>query len=77
MKEWVDERETFLSEFLRLESRDTNRPLCAECLTEVGIYRCLDCDGQELLCCSCILTGHRRNGLHRIEVCLLAFYEGI
>ncbi|KAF9549685.1 hypothetical protein CPC08DRAFT_648139, partial [Agrocybe pediades] len=68
LKEWVEEQEVFLSEFLRLEGNDERVKLCSECQTErVGTFRCTDCDNLDLVCRECILKLHRRNGLHRVE----------
>ncbi|KAF9553123.1 hypothetical protein CPC08DRAFT_646024 [Agrocybe pediades] len=68
LKEWKEEREVFLSEFLRFEGKDANSSeSCAECGACVGNFRCLDCDNLDLVCRECILKLHRRNGLHHIE----------
>ncbi|KAF9543190.1 hypothetical protein CPC08DRAFT_649965 [Agrocybe pediades] len=67
LKDWVEEREVFLSEFLRLEGDGPSDSGCANCVDHVPAFRCLDCDTLDLLCRECILRLHCRNGLHRIE----------
>ncbi|KAF8958754.1 hypothetical protein BDZ97DRAFT_1668023 [Flammula alnicola] len=69
MRQWLLDREVFLAEFLRLESRGTLTPTCRDCGdTGAQVYRCIDCDGRELYCSGCLLRRHFQNGLHRIEV---------
>lgn len=53
-----------------MEGKPSGRSTCTECgrETEEDIYRCLDCDGLELLCKDCTMVTHLRAGLHRIEV---------
>lgn len=59
----------FLDELLRLEGRGGYREneRC-RCKLSLPSLRCIDCDGGELSCQSCIVSGHRANPLHRIEV---------
>jgi len=75
LTEWVAYREQFLSKFLRIEGSTSARSRCAHCkeIEEDAGYRCLDCDGLELLCKRCIIATHRRSGLHIIEVRMLLF----
>ncbi|KAF9471713.1 hypothetical protein BDN70DRAFT_909315 [Pholiota conissans] len=74
MKEWLDNRESFLSEFLRMEGLPDGKLYCARCKTSTSdseaesIFRCTDCDSLDILCRECILYVHERNGLHNIEM---------
>ncbi|KAF8149064.1 hypothetical protein B0H34DRAFT_734685 [Crassisporium funariophilum] len=69
LRNWLEEREQFLSESLRLEGKGDNGSECSHCqqLEPSAVYRCLDCDGVDMVCEECLLTIHRRNGLHRIQ----------
>lgn len=72
----MPDRDQFLAEFLRLEgpgdqddfvcARHTNSSQPAD---TPATFRCLDCDGVELLCHACAVTLHAQSPLHRIEVC--------
>jgi len=68
-KRWLPERDTFLGEFLRGEGRGDHMPNgCHQCGSTLnGTYRCVDCAGAELMCCSCMVLVHQSNPLHRIE----------
>jgi hypothetical protein len=69
------EVETFLHEFLRLESRaDQPGPACPSCEDGVATVRCVDCFGGALFCRNCIVSVHARNPLHRVQVCA-DYYE--
>ena len=76
MKEWLDNRESFLSKILRMEGLADGELYCARCKTSTSnseaesIFRCTDCDSLDILCRECILYVHERNGLHNIEVYL-------
>lgn len=68
----MEDREQFLSEFLRQEGRDSTMVGCANCTQGPASYRCQDCESLELLCRECLVDSHKRNGLHRIEVCCIS-----
>lgn len=83
LRQWlIYDRTLFLQELLRLEaleshvnSRDLKCPGCSHDSTEnnVAKYRCHDCYGGTLYCCSCTIAQHACNPLHRIEVHFLLF----
>lgn len=76
LKKWLPAREEFLSEFLRWEGRGdymTAGCFCCESPKPDARYRCLDCDSGQTLCQRCIVSTHRTNPLHRIEVCIRCF----
>lgn len=73
--DWLEDREQFLSEVLRLEGRGGASEFCLRCQNgSLAEYRCLDCDGNDLICKACILALHERCSLHRPEVRLGACY---
>ncbi|KAF9472585.1 hypothetical protein BDN70DRAFT_909114 [Pholiota conissans] len=69
--EWLEDRESFLSEFLRMEGLPDGDICCTNCdrqiLQSSQAFRCRDCDSLDILCQTCIVDIHRRNGLHNIE----------
>ncbi|TFK57807.1 hypothetical protein BDN72DRAFT_907475 [Pluteus cervinus] len=68
LRAWLDVREDFLYEDLRREGRmGYESHLCPLCAGPSAIYRCRECEGGELLCQSCMVSSHKRNGLHMIE----------
>ncbi|PPQ76066.1 hypothetical protein CVT26_004585 [Gymnopilus dilepis] len=68
LMDWLEDREQFLSEAVRSEGRGDSSLLCARCASgRIAEYRCVDCDGMDLVCESCILALHERCGLHHIE----------
>jgi hypothetical protein len=74
MGQWLrNRRERFLDELLRLEGRGDHRyqTKCSTC-PEVAsmVYRCEDCFTDALFCQQCVVTAHRDNPLHRVEVYL-------
>ncbi|KAG2123716.1 hypothetical protein BD769DRAFT_1628906 [Suillus cothurnatus] len=76
---WLDEREKYLLELIRLEGRGdyASRETCqghSECTSEPA-YRCRDCFGTELYCQACIINRHRENPLHKIEFWNGCFFE--
>lgn len=74
MGQWLrNRRERFLDELLRLEGRGDHRwqTKCSTCPEVVGmVYRCRDCFTDALFCQPCVVTAHKDNPLHRVEVCL-------
>ncbi|KIJ10070.1 hypothetical protein PAXINDRAFT_16915 [Paxillus involutus ATCC 200175] len=78
-KMWLPERDIFLLELLRLESRGEARDISVcrgqpGCLNKPG-YRCVDCEGTHMLCQSCVLDQHQVTPLHRIESWSGAFFK--
>ncbi|KAJ7722771.1 hypothetical protein B0H14DRAFT_3098400 [Mycena olivaceomarginata] len=72
MAQWRDRRAVFLDELLRTEGRGYHRQQtrCATCATDVAkaIFRCRDCFTDALFCKACLVSIHRDNPLHRVEV---------
>ncbi|OJA10033.1 hypothetical protein AZE42_13663, partial [Rhizopogon vesiculosus] len=67
LRVWQSDADMFLEEFLRLDGRgDYTQDGCV-CGKEDAIYRCRDCHGCELLCCSCMIHIHERQPFHRME----------
>ncbi|KAG0695048.1 hypothetical protein DFH29DRAFT_985048 [Suillus ampliporus] len=71
MAHWVNEREKYLMELIRLEGCG-DYATCEAChghheCTFEPEYRCKDCFGTELYCKDCMVERHRDNPLHRIE----------
>ncbi|TFK59627.1 hypothetical protein BDN72DRAFT_780475, partial [Pluteus cervinus] len=68
LKAWLDVREDFLLEDIRREGpMGYDCFLCCLCQGPSAIYRCKECEGNELVCKGCIVSSHKRNGLHMIE----------
>ncbi|KAF9555270.1 hypothetical protein CPC08DRAFT_766080 [Agrocybe pediades] len=69
LKDWLEDRDYFLSEMLRLEGMDSSMEFCVDCHAsgDISLFRCTDCDGMELFCRACVLNNHRRSALHRLE----------
>ncbi|KAF8144857.1 hypothetical protein K438DRAFT_1992419 [Mycena galopus ATCC 62051] len=73
MAQWVaHRRERFLDELLRLEGRHDHRlqTKCANCPRKAAeaVYRCKDCFTDALFCKACLVSIHRDNPLHRVEI---------
>lgn len=67
----VGYRELYLHELLRMEGRGdyTNSMTCPNCDNPTSEwFKCCDCFGGVLECQGCILSSHRRNPLHHVEV---------
>ncbi|KZP16150.1 hypothetical protein FIBSPDRAFT_895199 [Athelia psychrophila] len=66
--EWVEHRQEYVDEFLRLDGLGDidNEPMCAACATNSGLYKCKDCFGEHLYCVACALNLHRLLPLHQI-----------
>ncbi|TFK60104.1 hypothetical protein BDN72DRAFT_779836, partial [Pluteus cervinus] len=65
---WINVRDEYLAEEFRrdgLMGFDTNS--CSQCHSISAVYRCKECEGYELLCKPCMVSSHKRNGLHMIE----------
>ncbi|KAJ7878541.1 hypothetical protein B0H14DRAFT_3083030 [Mycena olivaceomarginata] len=82
MGQWLrNRRERFLDELLRLEGRGDHRwqTKCSTCPEVVGmVYRCRDCFTDALFCQPCVVTAHKDNPLHRVEMWRDGhFFEGV
>ncbi|KAJ2989457.1 hypothetical protein NUW54_g8777 [Trametes sanguinea] len=65
---WIPEIGAYLAELLRLEGRgDFTDGKCTQCGNCSATYRCEDCSGGALLCALCIVEGHCKQPLHRIQ----------
>lgn len=65
---WLQDREVYLQEMLRLEGRGEFSTSCLSCGTSNPTYMCKDCFGQELYCGACIRSIHIHNPLHSLKV---------
>lgn len=70
MRRWLEDRDEFLHELIRLDGRaDHDRQVpCRCCESEVPTLRCNDCHGGELFCSECVVYVHATNPFHHIEV---------
>jgi hypothetical protein len=81
MAQWKNgRRDRFLDELIRLESRGEfrNQTTCSNCPRTAGrdlVYRCQDCFSDALFCKGCLVSLHRDNPLHRVEVCVSFIYS--
>ncbi|TFK60590.1 hypothetical protein BDN72DRAFT_779220, partial [Pluteus cervinus] len=76
LQSWLDVSDEFLSEELRREGRrGFNVDCCPRCSNPGAIYRCEECEGGQMLCCTCLLAAHRFNGLHNVEAWNGFFFE--
>ncbi|KAF9231029.1 hypothetical protein BU15DRAFT_90993 [Melanogaster broomeanus] len=78
---WLPERDTFLQEFLRLESRG-DAALYSCCRGDLGCpespqFRCIDCEGTQLFCQHCLVRRHLPTPLHRVEGWTGVFFERV
>ncbi|KAG1858459.1 hypothetical protein DFJ58DRAFT_715870 [Suillus subalutaceus] len=79
MAHWVNDREKFLLELIRLEGcgHYATQEACRrhhECTFEPE-YRCKDCFGTELYCKDCTVERHHDNPLHRIKRWNSSYFE--
>ncbi|KAH7907679.1 hypothetical protein BJ138DRAFT_1116497 [Hygrophoropsis aurantiaca] len=75
---WINFRDVYLQELLRLEGRGdhaADNSMCDMCQLEVGFFRCQDCFGVDLFCKECTLTKHAQSPLHRIQKWNGEFFE--
>lgn len=70
MHEWVERRQEYVDEFLRLDGLGDidGEAVCATCAILPGLYKCKDCFGGSLHCGACTVHIHRVLPLHRILV---------
>lgn len=77
---WMDERDSFIQEFLRLEAPDcvlwnSMLPQCPDCEREAGSYRCPQCFDMRLFCQTCTVNRHVDQPFHTVEVWNSQFFE--
>ncbi|KAG6849154.1 hypothetical protein H0H93_010910 [Arthromyces matolae] len=75
MKEFLDDRDLFLSELLRSEGRGESPAMCRCNNTSPANHRCIDCVSGVPTCSQCLLTSHYHSPFHRIEKWNGLFYE--
>lgn len=66
---WMQERDLFLEELLRLEGPEIDQEYCATnaCLS-IGLYRCPQCTDSRLFCNICTVQRHEASPFHIVEV---------
>ncbi|KAF8133031.1 hypothetical protein EV363DRAFT_1397923 [Boletus edulis] len=66
---WLESRDMFSTELLRLEGRGDYacQDYCPTCRLGGAVYRCSDCVTCELFCSSCTIKNHQLNPLHCIK----------
>lgn len=72
MEEWVQYRDEYLAELLRLDGLESGSPVdgcftCGKASVDIPV-RCLDCSGGRHFCAECVVKDHRCFPTHRIEV---------
>ncbi|KAI6106029.1 hypothetical protein EV401DRAFT_1797429, partial [Pisolithus croceorrhizus] len=65
IREWLPKKEDFLQILLDLEAPPLPH-ICKTCRKD-GVYRCLDCMHQPLLCTDCCHSMHAAHPFHRIQ----------
>lgn len=72
MRVWRGRADLYLAELLRLEAPLTEDMICPSWdgsgCQGVAEYRCLACLDQTMFCQACLVAGHRRLPLHRVQV---------
>jgi hypothetical protein len=78
MHEWKQCIQLFLDEMIRLDGRGdyADQDVCGHCQIQPPLYRCRDCDFDELCCQECIVAIHLRTPLHRVEVSTDTYGQG-
>ncbi|KDQ25165.1 hypothetical protein PLEOSDRAFT_1046043 [Pleurotus ostreatus PC15] len=73
---WMDERDEFVQEFLRLEAPEFEWAECAspDC-PNPPLYRCPQCSDVRLFCHSCIVRMHLPSPFHTVEIWNSRFFE--
>ncbi|KDQ23596.1 hypothetical protein PLEOSDRAFT_1048381, partial [Pleurotus ostreatus PC15] len=73
---WMQERDLFLEELLRLEAPEIDQEYCATnaCLS-IGLYRCPQCTDVRLFCHICIVERHEASPFHVVEKWNSRFFE--
>lgn len=66
-----------MDEWTRLEasSQLTCLPQCAGCANPQAKFRCIDCFAESLFCQECLLSSHRREPFHRLQVCRVCLHS--
>ena len=69
LKEWINQKDTFVGELLRLDGLRGTEASCGVCnAADASLYRCSECVGSRLLCATCCVAEHIRLPFHVIEV---------
>lgn len=70
LEEWLQYQDEFMDEWIRLESSSqlTCLPQCLGCATPQATFRCTDCFIQSLFCRECLVSFHRRELFHNLQV---------
>ena len=70
LEEWLQYRDEFMDEWIRLESSSqlTCLPQCLGCTTPQATFRCVDCFVESLYCKECLLSSHRCEPFHSLQV---------
>src|ERR1700723_1202446 len=74
MRQWLPERDDFLSELLELEARPDDLK-CSSCKKVDGHLRCKDCLYGGILCQQCCLSLHKYLPFHGVEKWNGSFFE--
>lgn len=66
---WMQERDLFIAEFLRLEAAEEELVTCStpDC-PDMGLFRCPQCSDSRLFCQTCIVQRHEASPFHVVEV---------
>ncbi|KLO04514.1 hypothetical protein SCHPADRAFT_794629, partial [Schizopora paradoxa] len=67
--DWLPYRQSYGDELIRRDGRGdaVGDMLCLDCKASDGVVRCMDCMGDRVLCCDCMLARHRCLPLHVIK----------
>ncbi|KAF9496309.1 hypothetical protein BDN71DRAFT_1505821 [Pleurotus eryngii] len=72
---WMQERDLFIAEFLRLEVPEEGLASCStlEC-TSAGLFWCPQCSDIRLFCQTCIVERHKASPFHVVEIWNFQFF---
>ncbi|KAF7367657.1 CxC2 domain-containing protein [Mycena sanguinolenta] len=77
MMTWMEYRDEYLDEMLRLEGRGAaiSHTRCASCEEDSPLFRCANqvCHGPEMFCVACIIKSHACLPTHWIEASLFSY----
>jgi hypothetical protein len=65
--EWLPFRDTHVHELTRHEGWADLSKRCIQCLQAEAAYKCDDCFGPTVHCCSCVVSAHARLPFHHIK----------
>ncbi|KAG6836052.1 hypothetical protein H0H93_011949 [Arthromyces matolae] len=75
MKEFLEDRDLFLSELLRIEGRGDSPAICVCNNMSPADHRCIDCVNIVPTCSDCLVISHYHSPFHRIEKWNGSFYQ--